>query len=135
VSDGAATAYARLALGAAFLSAVASRLGLWGDSGGWKSFVGYTAEVNSFLPPSFAPILALAATVAETSLGIALIGGVAVRRTAFASALLLAIFGVAMAVSFGPKSPLDYSVFSASAGALLLAGRAPPPDQATKRIT
>jgi hypothetical protein len=34
---------------------------------------------------------------------------------------LLAIFGIAMAISFGPKSPLDYSVFSASAGALLLA--------------
>ena len=39
--------------------------------------------------------------------------------------LLLAIFGTAMAISFGPKSPLDYSVFSASASALLLASRQP----------
>jgi hypothetical protein len=31
------------------------------------------------------------------------------------------MFGTAMAISFGIKSPLDYSVFSASAGALLLA--------------
>ena len=38
-----------------------------------------------------------------------------------ASALLLVLFGVAMAISFGLKSPLDYSVFSASSAALLLA--------------
>jgi hypothetical protein len=37
------------------------------------------------------------------------------------SAALLALFGFAMAISFGLKSPLDYSVFSASAGAVLLA--------------
>jgi len=35
--------------------------------------------------------------------------------------VLLALFGAAMAISFGIKSPLDYSVFSASAGALVLA--------------
>jgi len=34
---------------------------------------------------------------------------------------MLALFGTAMAISFGLKSPLDYSVFSASAAALLLA--------------
>jgi len=34
---------------------------------------------------------------------------------------LLVLFGVAMAISFGIKSPMDYSVFSASAGAVLLA--------------
>lgn len=43
---------------------------------------------------------------------------------ALGSAVLLAIFGTAMAISLGLKSPLDYSVFSASAGALLLS-RAP----------
>jgi len=31
------------------------------------------------------------------------------------------LFGTAMAISFGIKSPLDYSVFSASAAALLVA--------------
>jgi len=40
---------------------------------------------------------------------------------ALGSAVLLALCGVAMAISFGIKSPLDYSVFSASAGALVLA--------------
>ena len=38
-----------------------------------------------------------------------------------ASAVLLALFGTAMAISFGLKSPLDYSVFSASGAATLLA--------------
>ena len=116
--------YARLAIGAAFLSAVASRFGIWDGEPGLSRFAGftqYTAEVNAFLPAAVIPLLAWAATVAETSLGVALIAGLQVRRAALASAGLLALFGTAMAISLGPKSPLDYSVFSASAGALLLA--------------
>jgi hypothetical protein len=35
--------------------------------------------------------------------------------------VLLLIFGMAMALSLGIESPLDYSVFSASAAALLRA--------------
>jgi uncharacterized membrane protein YphA (DoxX/SURF4 family) len=116
--------YARIALGAAFLSAVADRFGLWGKYGGWGNFANftkYTAEVNSFLPAFVIPFLAWAATLAETSLGIGLIIGIWPRWVALGAALLLAMFGTAMAISFGVKSPLDYSVFSASAGALLLA--------------
>jgi len=73
------------------------------------------------MPAAVIPFLAWAATVAETSLGVALIAGLRLRWVAVASAALLAVFGAAMAISLGPKSPLDYSVFSASAGALLLA--------------
>jgi hypothetical protein len=40
---------------------------------------------------------------------------------ALGSAALLILFGTAMAISFGIKSPLDYSVFSASSAALLVA--------------
>ena len=107
-----------------FLSAVADRFGLWGKYGGWGNFANftkYTAEVNSFMPAFSIPFLAWAATVAETSLGIGLIVGLWPRWMALGTALLLAMFGTAMAISFGVKSPLDYSVFSASAGALLLA--------------
>lgn len=50
-----------------------------------------------------------------------MIVGLRPRLVAFGSAALLALFGTAMAISFGIKSPLDYSVFSASAAALLLA--------------
>ena len=39
----------RIALAVGFLSAVSSRLNLWGSkSSGWSEFVRYTAEVNSF---------------------------------------------------------------------------------------
>lgn len=87
----------------------------------FAGFIGYTAEVNSFMPAVTIPFLAWAATIAELFLGVALILGLRLRWVAFGSSLLLAIFGTAMAISFGIKSPLDYSVFSASAGALLLA--------------
>jgi putative oxidoreductase len=115
--------YVRIALGAAFLSAVADRFGLWGKYGGWGNFANfthYTAEVNSFLPAAIIPFVAWAATVAETSLGILLILGLWPRWVSLASGILLAMFGTAMAISFGPKSPMDYSVFSASGAAVLL---------------
>jgi uncharacterized membrane protein YphA (DoxX/SURF4 family) len=116
--------YARVALGCAFLSAVADRFGLWGRYGGWKNFANFTryvAEVNSFMPTFTIPFLAWAATVAETVLGILLIIGLWLRWVSIGSAILLAMFGTAMAISFGLKSPLDYSVFSASGAAVLLA--------------
>src|SRR5215470_14590208 len=115
--------YVRIALGSAFLSPVADRFGLWGNHASWgnfASFTRYVAQVNSFMPAFTIPFLAWAATAAETVLGILLILGIAQRRVALGSAILLFLFGTAMAISFGIKTPLDYSVFSASAGALLL---------------
>jgi uncharacterized membrane protein YphA (DoxX/SURF4 family) len=117
--------YARCALGAAFLSAVASRFGIWAGEPGLAAFTrftdGYGAQVLSFAPQALIPFLIRTATVAETALGILLILGIQIRWVATASAVLLAMFGTAMAISFGPKSPLEYSVYSASAAALLLA--------------
>jgi hypothetical protein len=127
--------YARIALGAAFLSAVASRFGLWQHEPAMKRFAGFlqrTAELNSFMPAATVPLLAWSATLLETALGIALIvSGLMtfsprgraewIRWVAWGSAALLALFGTAMAIADGIKSPLDYSVFSASACALLLA--------------
>ena len=109
--------YARIALGA-------SRFGLYGENvgyGNFSNFVKYTGEVNSFMPAFTIPFLAWSATAAELVLGFALILGVRPRWVALGSAVLLALFGVTMAISFGIKSPLDYSVFSASAAAVLLA--------------
>lgn len=122
-----AVLYARLALGAAFLSAVAARFGLWHDRGPhpFAAFIRYTAEVNSFLPAACAPALAVAATIAETTLGLALLIGFKPRWTGIASAILLALFGIAMSISGGIKSAFDASVFSASSAALLLAVCAP----------
>lgn len=116
--------YARLALGLAFLNGIAERFGLYGKDvgyGNYANFVKYTAQVNAFMPASTIPFLAAAATVAELALGVLLIAGVWKRWVALASAALLVLFGTAMAISFGPWSPLDYSVFSAAAAALFLA--------------
>ena len=116
--------YARIALGSAFLSAVASRFGLWDktlDMAHFTKFIHYAGEVNSFMPASTIPFIAWAATLAETSLGILLILGLWPRWVSLATAGLLAMFGTAMAISFGIESPMDYSVFSASGAALLLA--------------
>lgn len=62
-----------------------------------------------------------AATIAETTLALARIVGIGVRWAAFGSAALLFWFATAMVIADGLKSPLDYSVYSASACALLLA--------------
>ena len=112
----------RLALASGFLSAVASRLSLWGSkSSGWSSFLDYTAQVNSFLPKTIIPTIAVLVTIAETGLAILLLLGFKTNYASFGAAILLLLFGLAMAYSFGIKEPLDYSVFAASAGALLLA--------------
>lgn len=116
--------FARVALGVAFLSAVAGRFGLWDktlDLKHFANFLEYTGEVLSFMPKATIPYLACAATVCETAFGILLILGLWRRWVALGSAILLAMFGTAMAISFGPKSPMDYSVFSASGAAVLLA--------------
>jgi uncharacterized membrane protein YphA (DoxX/SURF4 family) len=116
--------YARFAVGAAFLSAVAGRFGLWDrtlDLKHFANFLEYAGEVLSFMPKATIPYLASVATVCEASLGILLILGLWPRWVSLASAILLAMFGTAMAISLGLKSPMDYSVYSASGAAVLLA--------------
>ena len=113
-----APGYARVALGAAFLSAVWSRL-----TGSFAKFEAYTAEVCSFMPSATIPFLARAATVLELGFGIALVLGIGLRWVTLGAAVLLLVFAVSMAISFGIKEPLEYSVFSASACALLLRQR------------
>jgi uncharacterized membrane protein YphA (DoxX/SURF4 family) len=123
IEDRVVIMYGRIALASAFLCAIGSRFGWWGKDVGWGNFANFTAHtarVNSFMPAATIPFLAWAATIAEFSLGIALLFGLWLRWTALASAALLAMFATAMAISLGIKEPLDYSVFSASAGALLL---------------
>ena len=107
------TVFARRSLGCSFLSAVADRFGLWGAYGAphvawgnFERFTAYTAKLNWF---------------AEAALGLLLIAGIFTRYAALASGLLLLLFAVSMTIALGIKSPLDFSVFSASAAAFLLA--------------
>jgi putative oxidoreductase len=61
--------YARFAIAAAFLSAVAGRFGLWTGQVRWESFDRFqvrTAELNQWAPSVKVPILARSATNSET---------------------------------------------------------------------
>lgn len=120
--------YGRLALGVAFLSAVADRFGLWGAPGArnvaWGDFghfLAYTAKVNPYLSPRLVPALGWLVTVCEVGLGVALIAGVKVRLAALLSGALLLAFATGMTIGTGIKTAFDASVFSASAAAFLLA--------------
>lgn len=122
-----AEVFARVVLGAGFLSAVADRFGLWGAPGkpgvAWgdfQHFTQYAGMVNSFLPARVIPAVAWAATVGETTFGLGLVLGIYKRVVTLGSAVLLLMFALAMSISFGIKVPLDYSVFSASGAAFLL---------------
>lgn len=118
----AATLLLRMALAADFFSAVASRFGLWGKhSSSWTNFVAYTGQVNSFAPAGLIPTLAIASTLLELVFAILLLTGWKTRWAAGGTAILTFLFAAAMAFSFGPKEPLDYSVFADCTGALLLA--------------
>src|ERR1700747_3901135 len=91
--------YARIALGAAFLSAVADRFGLWGKYGGWGNFANfthYTSQVNSFMPAFIIPFLAWAATATGLLLGVGVVVGIWPRWVAFGAATLLLLFGMAV---------------------------------------
>jgi uncharacterized membrane protein YphA (DoxX/SURF4 family) len=126
--------FLRFALGFSFLSAVADRFGLWGAFGqpnvAWGNFarfVAYTGQLNWFLPEATYPTLAVAATFAETLLGILLVLGWQTRITALLSGVLLLVFAVTMTAALGIKAPLSFGVFSAMGGAFLLASCAEYP--------
>ena len=113
--------FLRLSIGVGFLSAVADRFGLWSKEvsawGNWDNFLKYTQKINSLVPTSLIPFLAWASTLFEIVLGVFLIIGFKTSVTAKLSGWLLLIFALAMTFSVGIKSPLDASVFVASAAA------------------
>ncbi len=112
----------RIVLSAGFLSAVASRLSLWGNrSSGWQAFLDYTGQVNSFTPKSLIAPKAFTSTILETCFGVMLLVGFKTRYAAYGAAILTLFFTLAMAYSFGIKEPLDYSVLAFSAGSFMLA--------------
>src|SRR5260370_40062720 len=120
-------ALVRVAIGAEFILSVADRFGLlgppgsavsWGD---FRHFVAYTHQVNSFLPASFAPLLAVLATICEITFGITLVLGIGIRYVTRAAAVLLCLFGSAMMASGLVESQFYYAVFVLAAGALAIA--------------
>jgi thiosulfate dehydrogenase (quinone) large subunit len=123
-----ATIFLRIALAAGFLSVVSDRFGLWGPPGktnvAWGDFghfLAYAAKLNPELPPSWIPAVSWTVTLAETTFAITLILGFRTRLFALLSGLMLLAFASGMTIGTGIKSALNTSVFSASAGAFLLA--------------
>lgn len=123
-----ATIFLRLALAAGFLAAVSDRFGLWGPPGetnvAWGDFghfLAYAVRLNPELPASWIPAVGWTVTIAETIFAITLLLGFRTRTFALLSGLILLAFASGMTIGTGIKSALNASVFSASAGAFLLA--------------
>jgi len=116
----------RLLIGISFVYNVADRLGLlgppgapnvsWGD---FQHFIAYTAQVNAFAPPTFIPALAVLATIAEGSLGLAMLLGLWTRLACAGSAVLLTVFATAMVMS--GLSQFQYNVYLMAVAAWFLA--------------
>jgi len=123
-----ATVVLRIGLGVGFLSAVADRLGLWGEFGqpnvewgNFSRFLEYTHTLNWYLPAKIIPALGVIATGAEILFGLLLLVGWHTRTAALLSGLLLLTFGTAMTLALGVKAPLNFAVVTGMGGALLLA--------------
>lgn len=123
-----ATVFLRLALAAGFLAAVSDRFGLWGPPsttnvawGDFGHFLAYAAKLNPELPVSWIPAVGWTVTFAETLFAIMLLLGFHTRMFALLSGVILLAFASGMTIGTGIKSALNASVFSASAGAFLLA--------------
>lgn len=90
----------------------------WGDM---THFMIYAAKLNPWFPRAVIAVVAWFVTGVETLLRAALLLGFETRRASQVSGWLLLAFAIGMTVGTGMKSALNASVFSASAGAFLLA--------------
>jgi len=119
--------FLRLSLGIAFIYAVLDRIGWLGPAdgkniawGNWESFLEYTHTLLPIFNRTLSDIFGWIATIAEVLFGVLLIIGYKTKLAALGSFAILLGFGLCMALSLGLKAPFNYSVFSASIGALLL---------------
>jgi uncharacterized membrane protein YphA (DoxX/SURF4 family) len=102
----------------------------WGD---FRPFLAYTGRITPCAPHALTPIIGWTASTFEVALGLAPVLGILTRAAAAASAALLAAFAIGMTAGIGVKTAFDASVFSASAGAVLLACAPQYPLTFTKR--
>ena len=128
------TVVVRLVMATEFLLAVADRFGILGPAGSagtswgdFTHFVAYTRTMTTFLPAGLASPLALLATIAEITLGVALLLGVRLRLAALGSAVLLGVYAVCMIITLPPEQQFHYTVFVLAASMLTLATVDGPP--------
>jgi len=118
--------FLRFAIAVTMLSAVADRLGFWGENsawGNWGNFEKYTRQLTFFLPEILSTFSAYAATFLEIIFPLMLIFGFKTKIAAYGTGFLLLIFALSMTIALGLKAPLDYSVWVGSAAAFLLASQ------------
>jgi hypothetical protein len=120
--------FARFALGASFLSAVADHFGVWRTYGAknvsWGNlahFVEYAGEVTSLFPSSSTVSLRGQLPSRRHYVGYCLSQASKYEWPRSSPVFLLLSFATGMVTGLGIKMPFDYSVFSAAAAALLLA--------------
>lgn len=122
----------RVVMAADFLLAVADRFGLLGapgspgvSGGDFQHFTAYTRTVIAFLPAGFAHPAAVAATIAEITLGVALLFGLKTRLAAIGAGALLASYATAMSISLPAAQQFHYNVILLCAAMFALATRNP----------
>lgn len=118
--------FLRLAFAITMLSAVADRLGFWGDNaawGNWGNFEKYTRQLTFFLPEILSTFSAYTATILEILFSMMLLLGIKTKIAAFGTGILLFIFAISMTFALGIKTPFDYSVWVGCAAAFLLASQ------------
>jgi len=103
----------RVTIAGAFLSA------LWSRFDDFAGFVRYTGRVLSFMPSESVWLLAVAASVCEVTLCIAMFVGIKTRWAAAGSAILLFMFATSMVIS--GLSQFEWAVYVLAAGAFTLA--------------
>jgi uncharacterized membrane protein YphA (DoxX/SURF4 family) len=103
----------RITIAGAFL------LALWNRFDNFPGFIRYTGQVMSFMPSATFPLLAVAASVCEVSLCIAMFAGIKTRWASAGAAILLFTFATSMVIS--GLSQFEWAVYVLAAGAFTLA--------------
>lgn len=118
----------RISLALTILSAVADKLGYWGEPGAagvlwgdWDTYTDYVAKLLPYLPGSLAEKVGTVFTLIEVMLALMLLFGLKVRWAAIGTAAYVFKTAVLMLLSQGLKLPFSYSLFVVCAAALLLA--------------
>lgn len=120
--------FLRIALAVGFIVPGLDRFGVWGPNGtngvtwgNWQQFSIYAQQLMFFLPSGLANFMAILASIAELTFGVLLILGLYLKWVSLGSGILTLCFAFCMMLAFGIHAPLNYSVFTVSAAAFLLA--------------
>lgn len=119
---------AGIAIGLELVGAVADRFGLLGGPGSpgvsWGDWSHFRAETAELVPwDALVQPAAIAATIAELTLGLLLLAGTWWRWTGKATAGLFAVYLIAMVPGMGSASVLEYGVPVLIGGALAASAR------------